>query len=177
MGGCIGLGLLAARFQIPVGLLRARRQRETAAARGANEPAPAAAPAVDARVRGVLARTLDIHTDEIRLGASLGDDLGADSLDMCMVILELEECFGGEIPDEEAGAMLTVRDVAESPRWSRCVGDGPVRCRLIASLPALVAALQGFTHLGACCGSPRPVNGLPRTWNGLSQTDDPSPNH
>ena len=37
-------------------------------------------------------------------------DLEADSLDMVELVMFLEECFGIEIPDEEAGNIVTVGD-------------------------------------------------------------------
>ena len=37
-------------------------------------------------------------------------DLDADSLDMVELVMFLEECFGIEIPDEEAGNIVTVGD-------------------------------------------------------------------
>ena len=37
-------------------------------------------------------------------------DLDADSLDMLELVMFLEECFGIEIPDEEAGNIVTVGD-------------------------------------------------------------------
>jgi len=38
------------------------------------------------------------------------DDLGADSLDTVELIMEMEEEFGIEIPDEEAEKLATVGD-------------------------------------------------------------------
>ena len=40
-------------------------------------------------------------------------DLDADSLDMVEVVMFLEECFGIEIADEEAGEIVTVGDAIE----------------------------------------------------------------
>ena len=40
-------------------------------------------------------------------------DLDADSLDMVELVMFLEECFGVEIPDEEAGTIVTVGDAIE----------------------------------------------------------------
>ena len=40
-------------------------------------------------------------------------DLDADSLDMVELVMFLEECFGIEIPDEEAGNIVTVGDAIE----------------------------------------------------------------
>ena len=41
-------------------------------------------------------------------------DLDADSLDMVELVMFLEECFGIEIPDEEAGNIVTVGDAFET---------------------------------------------------------------
>ena len=40
-------------------------------------------------------------------------DLDADSLDMVELVMFLEECFGIEIADEEAGEIVTVGDAIE----------------------------------------------------------------
>ena len=41
-------------------------------------------------------------------------DLDADSLDMVELVMFLEECIGIEIPDEEAGNIVTVGDAIET---------------------------------------------------------------
>ena len=43
--------------------------------------------------------------------ASTFQDLGADSLDMVQIIMQLEEIFGIEIRDEDAEKMVNVGDV------------------------------------------------------------------
>ena len=50
-------------------------------------------------------RTLDV---EVTWDSKLGDDLELDSLDMVELVMFLEECFNIEIPDEEAGNIVTV---------------------------------------------------------------------
>ena len=47
---------------------------------------------------------------EITWDSKLGDDLMLDSLAMVELVMFLEECFGIEIPDEEAGNIVTVGD-------------------------------------------------------------------
>ena len=47
---------------------------------------------------------------EIKWDSKLGDDLMLDSLSMVELVMFLEECFGIEIPDEEAGNIVTVGD-------------------------------------------------------------------
>ena len=55
-------------------------------------------------------RTLDV---EVTWDSKLGDDLMLDSLDMVELVMFLEECFGVEIPDEDAGEIVTVGDAIE----------------------------------------------------------------
>ena len=47
---------------------------------------------------------------EITWDSKLGDDLMLDSLSMVELVMFLEECFSIEIPDEEAGSIVTVGD-------------------------------------------------------------------
>ena len=50
---------------------------------------------------------------DIKWESKLGDDLMLDSLDMVELVMFLEECFAVEIPDEEAGHIVTVGDAIE----------------------------------------------------------------
>jgi acyl carrier protein len=52
-------------------------------------------------------------TTDITLDARLIDDLGVDSLDTVELVMELEEKFGIEIPDEDAEKALTVKDIVD----------------------------------------------------------------
>ena len=47
---------------------------------------------------------------EIKWDSKLSDDLMLDSLSMVELVMFLEECFSIEIPDEEAGNIVTVGD-------------------------------------------------------------------
>ena len=51
---------------------------------------------------------------DIKWESNLGDDLMLDSLDMVELVMFLEECFGIEIPDEEAGTIVTVGDAIQT---------------------------------------------------------------
>lgn len=44
---------------------------------------------------------------------SLVDDIGADSLDVVEVIMQIEEEFEIDIPDEEAEKLLTVQEIID----------------------------------------------------------------
>lgn len=60
------------------------------------------------KVKEVIIDKLGVEADKINMEASFVDDLGADSLDTVELIMELEEEFGIEIPDEDAENMTTV---------------------------------------------------------------------
>ncbi len=57
---------------------------------------------VEERVRKIVVEQLGVSEDEVTLEASFVDDLGADSLDTVELVMQLEEEFGTEIPDEDA---------------------------------------------------------------------------
>ena len=65
------------------------------------------------KVKEVIVDKLGAEEDKITMEASFVDDLGADSLDTVELIMELEEEFGIEIPDEDAEKMTTVGAAVE----------------------------------------------------------------
>ena len=65
------------------------------------------------KVKEVIIDKLGVEEDKIVPEASFVDDLGADSLDTVELIMQLEEEFGIEIPDEEAEKMTTVKFVVD----------------------------------------------------------------
>ncbi len=65
------------------------------------------------KIKEVIVDKLGVDEDKIVAEASFVDDLGADSLDTVELIMELEEEFGLEIPDEEAEKLTTVGTVVE----------------------------------------------------------------
>ena len=60
------------------------------------------------RVKEVLTEQLGIDESEITEDASFEEDLGADSLDLVEVVMDLEDQFGLKIPDEDARELTTV---------------------------------------------------------------------
>ena len=64
---------------------------------------------IEEEVRKIIVTQLDISEDEVVPEASFTDDLGADSLDTVELIMQLEEEFGIEIPDEDAETITTVQ--------------------------------------------------------------------
>ena len=61
------------------------------------------------KVKEVVIDKLGVEENKIESGASFVDDLGADSLDTVELIMQLEEEFGLEIPDEDAEKITTVQ--------------------------------------------------------------------
>ena len=61
------------------------------------------------KVKEVVIDKLGVEDDKIVSEASFVDDLGADSLDTVELIMQLEEEFGIEIPDEDAESITTVQ--------------------------------------------------------------------
>ncbi|PLX62950.1 MULTISPECIES: acyl carrier protein [Sedimenticola] len=68
---------------------------------------------VEERVRKIVVEQLGVSEDEVTLEASFVDDLGADSLDTVELVMQLEEEFGTEIPDEDAEKITTVKLAVE----------------------------------------------------------------
>ena len=62
-------------------------------------------------VIGVVSRTLkDVDESKVNMDTSFEQDLGADSLDLVELIMELEENYDFTIPDEDAQKISTVGD-------------------------------------------------------------------
>ncbi|MFD1677246.1 acyl carrier protein [Alicyclobacillus fodiniaquatilis] len=63
------------------------------------------------RVKKIIVDRLSVDEDKIKMDATFKDDLGADSLDIVELIMELEDEFDLEISDEDAEKISTVGDV------------------------------------------------------------------
>ena len=61
------------------------------------------------KVKDIIIDKLGVEEEKISTEASFVDDLGADSLDTVELIMQLEEEFGIEIPDEDAEKITTVQ--------------------------------------------------------------------
>ena len=60
------------------------------------------------QLQSTLSEKLGIDESEITEDASFEEDLGADSLDLVEVVMDLEDQFGLKIPDEDARGLTTV---------------------------------------------------------------------
>ena len=62
------------------------------------------------RVTKVIVDRLGVDESEVKTEASFREDLGADSLDVVELVMELEDEFDMEISDEDAEKISTVGD-------------------------------------------------------------------
>ena len=60
------------------------------------------------RVTKVVVDRLGVEESEVKPEASFSDDLGADSLDVVELVMELEDEFDMEISDDDAEKISTV---------------------------------------------------------------------
>ena len=60
------------------------------------------------KVKEIIVDKLGVDNSKITLESKFIEDLGADSLDTVELIMQFEEEFGIEIPDEEAEHLLSV---------------------------------------------------------------------
>lgn len=63
------------------------------------------------KVREIIARQLGIEPEAISMESRLIDDLKADSLDIVELVMDLEQEFDVEIPDEDLPKVQTVADI------------------------------------------------------------------
>ena len=65
------------------------------------------------KVKEVIIDKLGVEESKISMEAKFIDDLGADSLDTVELIMQFEEEFNIEIPDEDAETLTTVGEAVE----------------------------------------------------------------
>ena len=63
------------------------------------------------KVKTLLAEQLDADIESITMDTDIGNDLGADSLDVVEMIMSLEDEFGIQVPDEKIEEIKTVGDL------------------------------------------------------------------
>ena len=69
--------------------------------------------AVADKVKSIIVEQLGVDEEEVTPDASFVDDLGADSLDTVELVMELEEEFDINIPDDAAEKIQTVGQAIE----------------------------------------------------------------
>tara|TARA_Y100000590_G_C14884929_1_gene700409 strand:+ start:198 stop:431 length:234 start_codon:yes stop_codon:yes gene_type:complete len=65
------------------------------------------------KIKEIIVDNLGVNEEQITLEAKFIDDLGADSLDTVELIMQFEEEFGIEIPDEDAEKLLSVQQALD----------------------------------------------------------------
>jgi acyl carrier protein len=65
------------------------------------------------KVKSLISQNIGVGTEEIAPDSSFIDDLGADSLDIVELVMNFEDSFGIEIPDEDAEKISTVQDAID----------------------------------------------------------------
>ena len=63
------------------------------------------------KVQKILSEQLEISKDKITMESNLIEDLKADSLDIVELIMDLEQEFDLEIPDDDLPKVIKVSDV------------------------------------------------------------------
>jgi acyl carrier protein len=64
-------------------------------------------------IKEIIVEKLGVSPSEVTEEAAFVEDLGADSLDTVELVMDFEEKFGLEIPDEDAEKIKTVKDAID----------------------------------------------------------------
>ncbi len=70
-------------------------------------------PSIEERLKEIIIKQFGEGEKPATLESSFMDDLGADSLDIVELVMELEDEFDVSIPDEDAEKMQTVGDAVK----------------------------------------------------------------
>jgi acyl carrier protein len=62
------------------------------------------------KLKEIIARVFKVRPDELKPECRFKEDLGADSLDLILVLYEVEDHLGVNLSDEEAKQITTVAD-------------------------------------------------------------------
>lgn len=65
------------------------------------------------KIRDILTEQLGLNAADITPASRIREDLGADSLDVVEIIMNIEEEFATDIPDASAEQLLTVQDIID----------------------------------------------------------------
>ena len=65
------------------------------------------------KLKAIIADVLNLDENDIHMDSTFVDDLGADSLDIFLIIMGIEETFDIEIDNEDAEKIVTVGDAVE----------------------------------------------------------------
>lgn len=65
------------------------------------------------KLKAIVVEQLGVDEESVTMEATFIDDLAADSLDIVELVMNIEEQFDLEIPDEDAEKIVTVGDVVK----------------------------------------------------------------
>ena len=65
------------------------------------------------KIKEIIIDKLGVEESKVSMNAKFIDDLGADSLDTVELIMQFEEEFGIEIPDDDAENLLSVKQAVD----------------------------------------------------------------
>ena len=68
---------------------------------------------IEERLKEIIIKQFGESEKQVTLESSFVNDLGADSLDIVELVMELEDEFDVSIPDEDAEKMQTVGDAVK----------------------------------------------------------------
>jgi acyl carrier protein len=70
-------------------------------------------PSVEERVIDIVCENLGVNKEQVTRQTSFQEDIGADSLDIVELVMELEEEFEITIPDDQAEKIKTVGEAID----------------------------------------------------------------
>ena len=65
------------------------------------------------KIKEIIIDKLGVEGSKVTMEAKFIDDLGADSLDTVELIMQFEEEFGIEIPDDDAENLVSVKQAVD----------------------------------------------------------------
>ena len=65
------------------------------------------------KIKKIIAKNLSISEDKVTMEADFVNDLGADSIDLVEIYMDLEDEFELSIPDQELPNIKTVGDLVK----------------------------------------------------------------
>lgn len=68
---------------------------------------------IEEKVKNIISKQMGVGIEKITNESSFVNDLGADSLDTVELVMEFEDAFELDIPDEDAEKIQTVGDAVK----------------------------------------------------------------
>ena len=65
------------------------------------------------KVQGIICKVLSKEEAEVDISKNLIEDLGAESIDIMTLLIEFEDVFEKQIPDEDAMNLKTVGNIVD----------------------------------------------------------------